>query len=121
MAQTIVYTKEQLKKAIQDKEQTIIVKNDELRDYILKSRSSNYGSYAVIAGVMVSAAAVVASGPIGWLGASAIAMISGGTIISIGFATFLICLGIAVIIAVCKDYDVEYQDGGTTLVLKRKN
>jgi len=116
-----VYTKEELKRAVERKVDTIIVEGSELCGYIRKSRESKFGSYAVIAGVMTAAAAVLASGPVGWLGASAIALLTGSTVMSIGFAAFLICLGISVIIAVCKDYDVCYENNGSRLTLTRRS
>lgn len=116
-----VNTKEELKKAIDDKYDEIIVKG-ELAKKLNKAKKINKLSKAKLGILSTALAAGAVTAPMtGGLSFAAAAPIATLTGIEIAVIIAVIFIGITLVIAVCTGYDViEFSKDPLTLRLKRK-
>ncbi|PTX14767.1 hypothetical protein SAMN04488598_1714 [Halanaerobium congolense] len=115
MSKKTVYTKDELKKAKEQKIDKIIVKG-ELANKLHKSKKiSKLGKGAVALLIASVGAAPITGG----LSTFALAPVAAATGLQIAAIIAAATVGIALIIAVFKEYDeIKYKDG--ELILKRK-
>lgn len=127
MESRIVTTKEELQKAYDEKVDKIIVEG-QLAKKIKKTQKLKYvapativglgGSIAIVAGGI--AAAPVTGGVSLAASGAATAAISAQTGLSIAAVIMAVSVGIALLMAVFKDYDVEVKHGDSSVTLMRK-
>ena len=118
MEKLIVRTKRELQEALKAKPEYIIVKGD-LADKLKKAEAISKLSKVSLGILTVALAATPLTGGVaGLVGLSAVAVSTGLSVPAIIIAT---ALGIALILAVCKEYEeIEYDNGKLVLRKKRK-
>ena len=135
-----VKTKEELKEAIKNKEDQIIIENEDLAKHVIKFKKikklSKWTLRILLAGIAAggigvalapftggtsavvgTAPAVVSTGIIASYTAASGATISTGAIIAIGALSIL---GIAILYALWKDYNIVVEGGGNAVAGKFK-
>lgn len=127
MESRIVKTKEQLQKAYDEKVDKIIVEG-KLAKKIKKTQKLKYVTMATVAG-LGGAIAIVAGGiataPMTGgvslaVSGSAVAAISAQTGLSFAAVIMAVSVGVSLLVAVFKDYDVEVRHGKDRVILKKK-
>ncbi|MDG6896068.1 hypothetical protein [Volucribacter amazonae] len=113
----VITTKEELEKAVKNKEPEFIVKG-ELAEQIKKSKKvKNLGKFSLLA-LSASIAAIPFTG--GSSAAVGVATLSATTGLSIAALTAIICLGLTLLINLHKEYDLEYEYDLIKFTLKIK-
>ncbi|WP_434777601.1 hypothetical protein [Neisseria sp. Ec49-e6-T10] len=113
--EVIVKTKEELKTAIRNKENLIIVEGA-LAKHIINAKKITTMSKFALAILIASASAIPFTG-----GASAIAgAVAAGGVSSSVLITAILALGTVMIFAIYKDYNVVAKSGKTSISLERK-
>ncbi|WP_258087134.1 SbmA/BacA-like family transporter [Xenorhabdus bovienii] len=118
MNEVIVTTKEELKKAKDDRIETIIVQG-ELADNLQRTKKITYLSAGAIAALMGAIALIPATGGLSaFVGIAPIAALTG---LDIGLIIGAISIGVGLLVAIYKEYDeIKVETGYLKLSLKRK-
>lgn len=125
MSQVVVTTKEQLKRAVKNKEEDILIQGDVLKYYKAASKLKTVGKFSLgiaIAGV----AAVPFTGglsSIGTMGVVAAAATS-ASLSTTALITFIVFMGVGLLFAIFNDYEeIETEAGlrGVKLKLKKNS
>ncbi|MFW2082861.1 hypothetical protein ACNPQK_18040 [Acinetobacter guillouiae] len=125
MTQVIVTTKEQLKKAVQNKEEDILLQGEVLKYYKAASKLKTVGKVSLGIAVAGAVAAPFTAGlsgvaTVGALGAVAAAATS-VSISSAALIAFIVFIGVGLLFAIFKEYEeIEIDGMGIKLKLKKK-
>ena len=127
MTQVTVTTKEQLKKAVQNKEEDILLQGEVLRYYKAASKLKTVGKVSL--GIAIAGAAAIpftgglsSLATIGTMGAVA-ASASTASLTTPALVAFIVFMGVGLLFAIFKDYEeIETEVGpkGIKLKLKKK-
>ncbi|CDH07630.1 conserved hypothetical protein [Xenorhabdus bovienii str. oregonense] len=118
MNEVIVTTKEELKKAKDNRIETIIVQGA-LADNLQRTKKITYLSAGAIAALMGAIALIPATGGLSTM--FAIAPIAALTGLDIGLIIIAISISVGLLVAIYKEYDeIEVEAGYLKLRLKRK-
>lgn len=123
MSQVVVTTKEQLKRAVQSKEEDILIQGDVLKYYKAASKLKTVGKISLaiaVAGVV----AVPFTGGLSTIGTMGVvaAAASSVSLSTTALITFIVFMGVGLLFAIFSDYEeIETEAGikGIKLKLKR--
>ena len=125
MSQVVVTTKEQLKRAVQNKEEDILLQGEVLKYYKAASKLKTVGKISLGIAVAGAVAAPFTVGLSGWatLGAMG-AVATAAASVSLSTAaliTFIVFMGVGLLFAIFNDYEeVEVEAGPKGIKLKLK-
>ena len=125
MSQVVVTTKEQLKRAVKNKEEVILLQGEVLKYYKAASKLKTVGKVSLgiaIAGAMAmpftgGLSGVAAVGAMGAVAGAAASM----SLSTAALITFIAFIGVGLLFAIFKDYDeIEVEGFGVKLNLRNK-
>lgn len=125
MSQVVVTTKEQLKRAVQNKEEDILLQGEVLKYYKAASKLKTVGKISLgiaVAGAVAAPFTVGLSGlaTLGAMGAVATAAAS-VSLSTAALITFIVFMGVGLLFAIFNDYEeVEAEAGPKGIKLKLK-
>jgi len=122
MSQVVVTTKEQLKRAVQSKEEDILIKGDVLKYYKAASKLKTVGKISLTIAVAGIAAVPFTGGlsTIGTMGVVAAAA-SSVSLSTTALITFIVFMGVGLLFAIFSDYEeIETEAGIKGIKLKLK-
>lgn len=125
MSQVVVTTKEQLKRAVQNKEEDILLQGEVLKYYKAASKLKTVGKISLgiaVAGAVAAPFTVGLSGlaTLGAMGAVATAAAS-VSLSTAALITFIVFMGVGLLFAIFNDYEeVEVEAGPKGIKLKLK-
>lgn len=125
MSQVVVTTKEQLKRAVQNKEEDILLQGEVLKYYKAASKLKTVGKISLgiaVAGAVAAPFTVGLSGlaTLGAMGAVATAAAS-VSLSTAALITFIVFMGVGLLFAIFNDYEeIEVEAGPKGIKLKLK-
>lgn len=125
MAQIIVTTKEQLKRAVQDGEEDILLQGEVVKYYKAASKLKTVGKFSLGIAVAGAMAVPFTGGLSGVATIGAMSAVAGAaasvSLSTIALITFIAFIGVGLLFAIFNDYEeVEVEGLGIKLKLKKK-